>query len=99
MRITGDYRILDYSGEVVRAFTPRPLPPMEPPLVLSDELRDLHSSALSAVQRLAVAGVMVPTTCARFATTSMRWLTHAPSLSVPVACRSAYGCSVQPISD
>lgn len=60
MRITGDYRTLDYSGEVVRAFVPRPLPPTEPPLVLSDELRDLHGSALSAVERLAVAGVMVP---------------------------------------
>lgn len=60
MRITGDYRTLDYSGEVVRAVVPRPLPPTEPPLVLSDELRDLHGSALSAVERLAVAGVMAP---------------------------------------
>lgn len=60
MRTTGDYRVLDYSGEVVRAFVPRPLPPAEPPLVFSDDLSNLHNSALSAVERLAVAGIMVP---------------------------------------
>jgi hypothetical protein len=60
MRITGDYRVQPFDGEVVRAFVPRPLPPTDPPLVLNDDLTNLHRAALTAVDRLAVAGIMVP---------------------------------------
>ncbi|MGH7136746.1 MAG: Fic family protein [Pirellulales bacterium] len=60
MRITGEYRVQQFDGEVVRAFVPRPLPPTDPPLLLNDDLRNLHRATLTAVGRLAVAGIMVP---------------------------------------
>ncbi|HET6880069.1 MAG TPA: Fic family protein [Pirellulales bacterium] len=60
MRITGEYRVQQFGGEVVRPFVPRPLPPTVPPLVLNDDLANLHREALTAVDRLAVAGIMVP---------------------------------------
>ncbi len=44
----------------MRAFLPAMLPPQNPPLVLMDRLAELHSEALAAVARLAVAGLMVP---------------------------------------
>lgn len=56
MRNTGDYRVRQFDGEVVRAFVPKPLPPGDPPLILSDDLTNLHRAALTAVDRLAVAG-------------------------------------------
>lgn len=60
MRITGDYRVTQFDAEEVRAFVPRALPPADPPLILNDELIDLHRATLTAVGRLAVAGIMVP---------------------------------------
>lgn len=60
MRITGEYRVQHFDGEVVRAFIPRSLPPTEPPMILNDDLTNLHCAALSAVDRLALAGVLVP---------------------------------------
>ncbi len=59
-RITGDYRAARVSGEEVRAFIPRPLPPVDPPLILHETLQILLSKANIAVGRLAVAGKMVP---------------------------------------
>lgn len=59
-RLTGDYRIATSGGEEVRAFVPLPLPPTNPPLVMDRQLDDLHSSAVAALGRLAVAGQMVP---------------------------------------
>lgn len=60
MRITGKFRVQQFDGEVVRAFIPRSLPPTEPPMILNDDLTNLHRAARSAVERLAVAGVLVP---------------------------------------
>jgi Fic family protein len=59
-RLTGDYRIATGGGEEVRAFVPHPLPPTNPPLVMDRRLDDLHSSAVAALGRLAIAGQMVP---------------------------------------
>ncbi len=58
-RQTGQYRITNTHGEEVRAFVPHPLPPANPPLVINAEL---HTAALTALARLAVAGTMVPST-------------------------------------
>ncbi len=59
-RITGKYRAATFAGETVRAFIPRPLPPRDPPLILNEETRQLLATAQSALSRLAVAGLMVP---------------------------------------
>ncbi len=59
-RQTGTFRISSTHGEEVRAFVPYPLPPCEPPLVLEGGLAELHAGALSALDRLRVAGAMVP---------------------------------------
>jgi Fic family protein len=59
-RQTGAYRITKSGGEEVRAFIPRPLPPIEPPLRIEGELAELHAEAVAALGRLAVAGTMVP---------------------------------------
>jgi len=48
------------GGEKVRAFVPFSLPPANPPLRFEGVLSRLHSSALASVDRLAVAGSMVP---------------------------------------
>lgn len=44
----------------MRAFVPFPLPPRDPPLRVEGELAGLHAAAIAAVDRLAVAGTMVP---------------------------------------
>lgn len=59
-RETGTYRMTSAGGEPVRAFVPHPLPPAKPPLMLDARLTNLHSEALAAISRLALAGVMVP---------------------------------------
>jgi Fic family protein len=59
-RITGRYRITKVGGEEIRAFVPAPFPPSHPALVLDERLATLHTTASAALDRLAVAGFMVP---------------------------------------
>lgn len=59
-RSTGEYRTTTIGGETVRAFVPVPLPPSRPALVLDENLAVLHAAATTALARLAVAGMMVP---------------------------------------
>ncbi len=65
-RQTGTYRIIQHAAgdhpEEVRAFIPHPLPPADPPLVIDGPLAELHTTARTALARLAVAGSMVPST-------------------------------------
>lgn len=62
MRSTGTYDISTVTSEEVRAFVPSPLPPANPPLQFDDELTALIASAEAAIQRLELAGTMVPST-------------------------------------
>jgi len=59
-RSTGTYRTTTVGGEKVRAFIPHPLPPQKPPLVIDNNLANLHAEAVAAIGRLDVAGAMVP---------------------------------------
>ena len=59
-RVSGTYRTTVVGGEKIRAFIPHPLPPHRPTLTLEGELAEVHSGALAALGRLAVAGAMVP---------------------------------------
>lgn len=59
-RETGTYRVTTAHGEAVRAFIPHPLPPSDPPLALDASARDLLASATASLERLALAGAMVP---------------------------------------
>ncbi len=60
-RPSGTFRVTStVGGETVRAFVPLSLPPINPPLHLSESLLALHAQALAAVGRLSVAGTMVP---------------------------------------
>lgn len=59
-RVTGIYRSTSLTGETVRAFVPRPLPPAEPALVVDGRLAELHAAALGALDRLAIAGTTLP---------------------------------------
>ena len=59
-RVTGTYRTAVFAEEKVRAFIPHPLPPKSPVLHIKGKLAELHSDALAALGRLAVAGTMVP---------------------------------------
>jgi Fic family protein len=59
-RTVGTFRVTRVGGEEVRAFVPAPLPPSGPGLVLDGRLSGLHNAALLAVERLRVAGAMVP---------------------------------------
>jgi len=61
-RQTGTYRITKSNGEEVRAFTPHPLPPANPPLTLDADITQLLANAEKALALLAVAGTMVPST-------------------------------------
>ena len=61
-RNTGRYRITRTMGEDVRAFVPDPLPPANPPLAMHGPALELHAGALAALSRLAVAGMMAPST-------------------------------------
>ena len=56
----GTYRITAIAGEQVRAFVPHPLPPTKPRLVLDAPLAELHAAALAGLDRLNIAGAMVP---------------------------------------
>ncbi|MCB9915603.1 MAG: Fic family protein [Planctomycetes bacterium] len=59
-RETGRYEVTTTAGEEVRAFLPHPLPPANPPLVFEGTLARAHDSALAALDRLELAGAMVP---------------------------------------
>ena len=59
-RVTGAYRTTVVGGEKVNAFVPLALPPKNPPLRIEGVLAALHTEALAALGRLAVAGDMVP---------------------------------------
>ncbi|MBM3997951.1 MAG: Fic family protein [Planctomycetes bacterium] len=59
-RRTGRYETTTTDGERVRAFVPDPLPPGAPPLELDGEQRELLAGAMSALSRLEVSGVLVP---------------------------------------
>ena len=59
-RRTGTYRTAIVGGEKIRAFVPHPLPPRRPALRIEGDLANLHSEAMAALGRLAVAGAMVP---------------------------------------
>jgi len=59
-RTTGTYRTTTIGGEKLKAFIPHSLPPANPPLLIEGELADLHTQALAAIDRLGVAGAMVP---------------------------------------
>lgn len=59
-RKTGVYQTSQIGGERVRAFTPHPLPPKNPPLLIEGGLAETLSSALAALSRLKVASAMVP---------------------------------------
>lgn len=59
-RETGTYVTTSSAGETVRAFRPLPLPPADPPLALNDDLNERLAAASAALDRLAVAGAMVP---------------------------------------
>jgi Fic family protein len=59
-RTTGQYWVTKVGGEDVRAFVPAPLPPAHPALVLDERLAELHTAATTALARLAVAGLMIP---------------------------------------
>jgi Fic family protein len=59
-RITGIYERTTVGGEEVAAFLPHPLPPAEPPLEFKDALRERLVAAEQALQRLELAGQMVP---------------------------------------
>lgn len=59
-RQTGVYRTTIAGGGRGSAFLPHPLPPADPPLVLSNKQSTLLSEAMAALDRLSVAGTMVP---------------------------------------
>jgi len=60
-RVTGRYLESVAAGRAVKAFAPFPLPPHDPPLDLG-AVEGLHGMALSAIERLELAGRMVPST-------------------------------------
>lgn len=59
-RSTGTYETTGVAGENVKAFIPKPLPPVQPPLAISGSLGDRLGEAEAALSRLATAGRMVP---------------------------------------
>lgn len=59
-RVTGLYRTRIIGEEKVNAFVPLPLPPKDPPLLIKGALVHLHTEALAALGRLAVASDWVP---------------------------------------
>ena len=61
-RQTGQFRIVSTLGETVRAFVPYPLPPGDPPLAMDGATAERHTEAQTALDRLRVAGMMVPST-------------------------------------
>ena len=61
-RSTGRYERSKVGGEEVRAFIPEPLPPRRPPLALDGGLFASVRRAEAALDRLEIAGAMVPST-------------------------------------
>lgn len=61
-RITGTYANSTVAGETVQAFIPYKLSPQKPPHQMDVKLAELHTRALTALERLRVAGGMVPST-------------------------------------
>ncbi|MCA9001257.1 MAG: Fic family protein [Planctomycetes bacterium] len=66
-RTTGTFKVTHVGGEEIRAFIPLPLPPKDPCLAL-DGLRAPLTRAEEALQRLDLAGDMIP---------SMDWFLYA----------------------
>jgi Fic family protein len=60
LRSTGTYEKSTVTGEEVASFVPAPLPPVDPPLLVSNELRELVRDAEHHLARLELAGAMVP---------------------------------------
>lgn len=60
IRSSGTYRVVEMGGETVKAFVPHPLPPYDPPLLMDEETDALHRAALVSLDRLSLAGSMVP---------------------------------------
>ncbi len=67
-RNTGTYRKVRVAEEEVRAFIPHALPPKRPALQVDHAMEDLLQTAESSIERLAVAGDVVP---------SIDWLVYA----------------------
>lgn len=59
-RTTGTYRPTTVAGRTVDAFLPAPLPPANPPLDLSGPVAPLLQEAQAAIDRLRLAGQLVP---------------------------------------
>jgi hypothetical protein len=59
-RETGTYTTTTLAGEAVRALVPYPSSPARPPLALNAALVDRLTAASAALDRLALAGAMVP---------------------------------------
>ena len=68
IRISGTYEQISTAGETVNAFVPAPLPPRDPPLKMDAELSALLRRAEAAVEKLRLAGAMVP---------SLDWLLYS----------------------
>ena len=66
-RTTGTYRPTAIAGKTVDAFLPAPLPPANPPLDLAGPLAPLLQEAQAAIERLRLAGQLVP---------SIDWFIH-----------------------
>lgn len=59
-RKTGSYEKSTVTGETVASFVPAPLPPVDPPLLINGETRELLRDAEHHLGRLELAGAMVP---------------------------------------
>lgn len=59
-RTTGTYRPTTIAGRAVEAFAPAPLPPRDPALDLSGHREALLTEAQAALERLSLAGRLVP---------------------------------------
>ena len=68
IRTAGTYEQTSVAGETVKAFVPAPLPPGDPPLKTDAELSELLRRAEAAVEKLGLAGAMVP---------SLDWLLYS----------------------
>lgn len=59
-RTTGRFQPIEHAGRAARAFVPFPLPPADPPLVIGGDLAGLLAEAMAALDRLGIAGDLVP---------------------------------------
>ncbi len=66
-RVTGKYEESSVAGETVKAFVPHPLPPQDPSFSLDENLIELLHQAEHHLDRLELAGEMVP---------SMEWFIY-----------------------